>query len=64
MFMSFQVASDPVITEAAVPSMLHIYNETGQAYVDHLDGYCNTERFTLLPTHEKYESILSILLTA
>ena len=68
LFLSFlcvsKASSQPQITTSATLTNLHVYNEDGMTYVDHLPDYCDSQRFVLLPSHAKYDAILSILLAA
>lgn len=48
----------------AVPKNLHVYNDDGQTYVDHVQGECQQVRYRLDPNHKKYDAIVSILLAA
>ncbi|WP_444956985.1 hypothetical protein [Microbulbifer sp. ZKSA002] len=63
-FLAVSAVAEPAYTGDAVPSFLHIFSETGNAYVDHQSGYCNTDRFVLYTTHEKYDAVFSMLLSA
>lgn len=58
------VMADPLKTDGAIPANLHIYNEAGNTYVDHLAGYCSSRRFILNPNHLKYDELFSLLLAA
>ncbi len=64
---SISVAASAALTntpESAVPRNLHVYNDDGHTYVDHVSGECSTVRYRLEPSHKKYDAILSILLAA
>lgn len=64
-FYSLHVNAEVINTpEAAVPKNLHVYDDNGQTYVDHVSGECTQKRYRLDPTHPKYDAIVSILLAA
>lgn len=55
---------DVLETPLAVPSNLHVYNSEGSTFVDMMRHGCSGVRYYLSPDHEKYETIVSILLAA
>ncbi|SMF33880.1 hypothetical protein SAMN02745866_02142 [Alteromonadaceae bacterium Bs31] len=61
---SIVAKADPAVTASAVPENLHIYSEAGNAYVDHMKGYCGSSRFVLYADHPKFDAIFSLLLAA
>lgn len=54
----------PVVTPAAVPSMLHVYDAHGNTYVDLVAHGCSGKRYRLNPSHVKYDAVVSVLLSA
>jgi hypothetical protein len=48
----------------AIPKNLHVYNNNGDTYVDHVQGDCSGTRYYINPNHTKYDAIISILLAA
>jgi hypothetical protein len=56
--------ASPKTTPAAVPKNLHVYNQNGNTYVDHLPADCSSKRYYLSPNHKAYDQIVAILLSA
>ena len=54
----------PKITPAAVPQNLHVYNQIGRTYVDHLKHSCTSKTYYINPDHKAYDQIVAILLSA
>ena len=53
-----------MLTPAAVPKNLHVYNKAGNTYVDTIATECSGVRYILEPTHAKYNAVFSLLLAA
>ena len=51
-------------TAAAVPNNLHVYDVSGNTYVDLIPYGCSDFRYYLWPDHPKYDAIISILMAA
>ena len=60
---SFALA-DVHLSPSAVPTNLHIYNQTGLTYVDHVAQHCSSKRYFIDPSHRAYDHIVSILISA
>ena len=56
--------ADIYLTPAAIPENLHVYNENGNTYVDHVVQHCTSERYYIDPDHRAYNQIVAILLSA
>lgn len=51
-------------TLESIPNNFHIYNFDGNTYVDHLASGCSGKRYYLPTNHERYETIVAVLLAA
>ena len=58
------VFAAPVVTPAAIPQNLHVYDSAGNTYVDLTPHDRSGVRYFLPPTHAGYEAIYSMLLAA
>mgnify|MGYP007077563275 CR=1 FL=1 len=64
LFFFFYLYAAISMTPVAVPSNLHVYDEVGNTYVDHVVDGCGSYRYWINPENANYEAIMSILLTA
>ncbi|WP_153301834.1 hypothetical protein [Endozoicomonas arenosclerae] len=60
----FSVKAEIKTTDDAVPENLHVYNASGDVYVDHLVDECPTGRYYINRSHPAFETIISILISA
>lgn len=51
-------------TNESVPYNFHVYSLDGNTYVDHLATGCSGKRYYLPTSHERYETIVAVLLAA
>lgn len=56
--------SAPKSTPAAVPQNLHVYNQDGNTYIDHLPHGCSSKRYYISPNLKAYDQIVAIFLSA
>lgn len=61
---SYAGMNTPGTTAPAVPKNLHIVNSQGNTYVQLPVTGCSTSVYFLNPSHNKYDAIFSVLLTA
>lgn len=61
---SLQVIAGPEITPEVVPTNFHVYNESGNTYVDLVPTGCSGSRFFVPASHVKYDTIVSTLISA
>jgi hypothetical protein len=54
----------PKVTPAAVPQNLHVYDQNGNTYIDHLPHDCTSKRYYISPNLRAYDQIVAILLSA
>lgn len=52
------------LSPSAVPDNLHVYNQNGLTYVDHVAEHCSSKRYYIDPNHKAYDQIVAILLSA
>jgi len=64
MFLGNTVLAVPLVTTAAVPKNLHVYDIGGNTYVDLVPHGCAQTRYYLAPDHVKYDAIVSLLMAA
>ena len=64
MVVSFAAKAELFETAAAVPNNLHVYDKSGNTYVDLIPYGCSDFRYYLWPGHPKYDTIISILMAA
>jgi hypothetical protein len=63
--LSFNMAfSSTENTEELIPNNFHIYSLNGNTYVDHLATGCSGKRYYLPTNHQRYETIVAVLLAA
>jgi hypothetical protein len=58
------ILAAPTISPAAIPKNLHVYDGSGNTYVDLVAGQCTGSRYFINPDHVKYDAMVSILLAA
>ncbi|AUI85881.1 hypothetical protein BS333_05525 [Vibrio azureus] len=61
---SFYAASEMQYVSKVVPKNLHVYNLSGDTFVDLQASGCSNYRYYLSPTHPKYDAIFSLFLSA
>ena len=52
------------LTPAAVPKNLHVYDQNGNTYVNHVVQHCTSKAYYIDPNHKAYDQLVAILLSA
>ena len=63
-FISFNATSAIDSVSSVVPKNLHVYDFSGNTFVDLKARGCSGYRYHLSPNHTKYDAIFSVLLAA
>ncbi|HIF6190229.1 TPA: hypothetical protein ACX3IO_005246 [Vibrio parahaemolyticus] len=63
-FISFNATSAIDFVSSVVPKKLHVWDFSGNTFVDLKASGCSGSRYHLSPNHPKYDAIFSVLLAA
>ncbi|ANQ59213.1 MULTISPECIES: hypothetical protein [Vibrio] len=64
LLISAKAIADIEVVSKVVPRNLHVYDFTGNTFVDLKAHGCSGSRYHLSPNHPKYDAIFSVLLAA
>ncbi|WP_104026172.1 hypothetical protein [Vibrio jasicida] len=64
LLISAKALADIEVVSKVVPRNLHVYDFTGNTFVDLKAQGCSGSRYHLSPNHPKYDAIFSVLLAA